>query len=107
MVSISPTVLARETEQALARLIAARPEVDVAVLFGSAAAARLGGHSDIDVYVRLRPGTRWGRAERSALATEASRQCGREVDLIVEDEATSVILRREVAARGRPLHEAR
>jgi predicted nucleotidyltransferase len=96
-----------DLERKLVAPFACRPEVDVVALFGSVAAGRLGRDSDVDLYVRLRPEARWSTAQRNALAAEAARSCGRDVDLVVEDERTSVILRREVAGRGRPLYEAR
>ena len=43
---------------ALAALFRAQDDVDVAVLFGSAAKGRLRPDSDVDLYVRLRPGAR-------------------------------------------------
>ena len=100
-------IVTRDDEAALARVLASQPEVDCAALFGSAASGRLTPDSDVDVYVRLGDGAQWEVARRVALADELSRRCGREVDLVVEDDGTSVILRREVAARGRPLYEAR
>ena len=86
--------------------VLARPDVDVAALFGSAVSGRLRPDSDVDVYVRLARGTRWTARERRAVADEAARACGRDVDLVVEDPSTSVILRREVAATGWLLHES-
>jgi predicted nucleotidyltransferase len=95
-----------ECERQLSHLFSGRPEVEVLALFGSFATDRERPESDVDLYVRLRPGARWDLETRLALAAEASRICRREVDLVVEDEGTSVILRREVAVRGRPLFEA-
>ncbi|HEY3351661.1 MAG TPA: nucleotidyltransferase domain-containing protein [Polyangia bacterium] len=99
--------MTQEVESALGRLFASRPEVDVAAVFGSTATGRERPDSDLDLYVRLRPGASWSLRERLALAGEASSICRREIDLVVEDDTTSVILRREVANHGRPLYEAR
>jgi predicted nucleotidyltransferase len=94
-------------QAAIAALFGSRPEVDVAVLFGSIATGRPRTESDVDLYVRLRPGAHWNLGQRLDVAAELSRIASREVDLVVEDERTSVILRREVAARGRVLFESR
>jgi predicted nucleotidyltransferase len=94
-------------EEIVRQLLSPRPEVDAVVLYGSAAAGRQGPASDLDLYVRLRPMARWSIAERLDRAADLSTALRREVDLVVEDEWTSVILRREVANRGRPIYEAR
>jgi predicted nucleotidyltransferase len=94
-------------ETAIVTRFSGEPEVDVLALFGSAGSGRLGPDSDIDLYVRLRPTARWSLGKCLDLASEVSRICGREVDLIVEDDGTSVVLRREVASRGRALYESR
>lgn len=92
---------------ALAEVVARRPEIEVAVVFGSAASNRLRPDSDVDLYVRLHRGTHFPPAQRLALVRDAAQACGREVDLVVEGSSTSVILRREVAAGGRPIFESR
>jgi predicted nucleotidyltransferase len=91
----------------LGAILAQQDGVDVAVLFGSAAAGRLRPESDVDVYVRLRRRAAWSgvtvRRVEEALAAVVSR----DVHLVVEDEdETSVILRREVARTGKLLWEA-
>ncbi len=96
-----------DIEIALRELFARAPDVDVVALFGSAATGRMRPNSDCDLYVRLRDGAKWPLGLRLDLASEATAVCRREVDLIVEDESTSVVLRREVASKGRPLYEAR
>jgi predicted nucleotidyltransferase len=83
------------------------PDVEVVALFGSAATGRLRPDSDLDLYVRLRPGKSWDLARRLSVASDVSRLLGREVDLVVEDEHTSTILRRQVAQHGQPLWERR
>ena len=94
-------------EKSLADRLAREPDVDVVALFGSAASGRLLPDSDVDLYVRLRATARWPVGKRLDVVADLERLCGREVDLVVEDDGTSVILRREVASRGRPLFEAR
>lgn len=96
-----------DVEKILHREIGVRAEVDCAVLFGSFATGRATTGSDVDVYVRLVPGARWDLRERLELAAELSRVLRRELDLVVEDDRTSVILRRQVAMSGRPVYEAR
>ena len=96
-----------DIEAIIVQFFGGRTEVDVVALFGSAARGRAQPDSDLDLYVRLRLGARWTLAERLALTADLSAAVRREIDLIVEDESTSVILRREVANHGRPLFEAR
>lgn len=96
-----------EAESRIAALLASRKEVEVAVLFGSAAAGALRPDSDLDLYLRLRRGSGLALRQQLDLAAEISDIAGREVDLVVEEPTTSVILRREVAARGRALYESR
>jgi predicted nucleotidyltransferase len=89
-------------------VLEAEPDIDVAACFGSAALGRLRDDSDIDIYVKLRPGVSWSPHQQLVLASALSAASGREVDLTFEDEGrTSVILRLEVARHGRLLHEAR
>jgi predicted nucleotidyltransferase len=97
----------REIEARLASCLGGLDGVEVAALFGSAAPGRRRPESDLDVYVRLVPSARWDLGRRLDVAAELSRLSGREVDLVVEGETTSVILRRGGAARGRLLFEAR
>ncbi|MBK7582361.1 MAG: nucleotidyltransferase domain-containing protein [Myxococcales bacterium] len=94
-----------ETERRLAALAEAWPEVDLLMLFGSAASGRLGSESDVDLYVRLAHDTPRDQAHEERFLAAAVHACHREVDLVVETPAISVILRREVAAHGRPLFE--
>lgn len=96
------TALAPDAEEALAALARGTPCIDVLMLFGSAAARRVTTNSDVDLYVRLAPGASFDREEFVARASEITR---REIDLHVESARTSVILRREVAARGLLLFE--
>lgn len=101
------SVLAEDTERELSHLAQEWEEVELLVLFGSARAARLTAASDVDLYIRLAPGSPRDRFAESSFSTAASRACGREIDLVVESASTSVILRREVARKGRPLFERR
>jgi len=94
-------------EDAIRHFFAGRADVDVVVLFGSTAAGRDRKGSDVDLYIRLRPEARWSIGDRLDRAAALTSLLRREVDLVVEDGSTSVILRREVANRGRPLYEAR
>jgi predicted nucleotidyltransferase len=87
---------------ALAGAVADEPDVDLAVLFGSAARSTARRNSDLDVAV-LGPEA----PERlAALAVSLSRRAGRHVDLIALDTA-SPLLRFEVARTGRLLLERR
>lgn len=92
-------------EDLLAKLrdvLDAQADVEVAVLFGSAAVGRLAQHSDVDVYLRLRPGVRWSPQHVEAVTLALDHATRREVDLVVEDrDATSTLLRMEVARHGR------
>ncbi len=98
--------MADDLADALAPILRARPDIEVGMLFGSAARAKLRPDSDVDLYVRMRQGVRLDAARRDALESAAERVCRREIDLVVETPETSVILRREVAATGRLLYEA-
>ena len=75
------------------------------MLFGSAARGRMRPDSDVDLYVRLAPGSARDRGAEAGLVEAAARACRREIDLVIESSSTSVILRREVATHGRPLFE--
>ncbi|MBE7482050.1 MAG: nucleotidyltransferase domain-containing protein [Polyangiaceae bacterium] len=97
--------LSPETERALAQAAEMWPGVELLMLFGSAAKGRLGPESDVDVYVRLTPGHSAERVHEQRFRESAERACRREIDLVIETPSTSVILRREVASRGRPLFE--
>lgn len=84
--------------EALTRVIAAEPDVQLAVLFGSAARDRSLSRSDLDVGV-LGPSD----AQRlSMLAVTLSRATGRQVDL-VDLENAPPLLRFEVARDGKVL----
>lgn len=92
-------------ERELSLLAEGWPEVELLVLFGSAAAGRLRPDSDVDLYIRMVGPRTADSAGARSFEHAASRILGREVDLVVETPSTSVILRREVASTGRPLFE--
>lgn len=97
-----------ETFARLAAVLEADPDIEVAACFGSAARGRLRAESDVDVYVKLRPGASWSPHQELELTSALSAEAGREVDLTIEDEGrTSVLLRLEVARHGRLLYEVR
>lgn len=96
-----------EVEHSLCELARAWPEVEVLVLFGSAASGRLAAESDLDLYVRLTHGATLDPESERRFRDGAERSSMREVDLVIERPETSVILRREVAAKGRVLYERR
>jgi predicted nucleotidyltransferase len=83
-------------------------DVHVAALFGSAATGHLAPGSDVDIYVRLRPGASWSPAHAAAVVGALEHITRREVDLVVEDrDSTSTLLRLEVARHGRLIFERR
>jgi predicted nucleotidyltransferase len=100
--------LPEETWSRLRATVEADPDIEVAACFGSAARERMREDSDVDIYVKLRPGVVWSPHRELELTAALSEATGREVDLTVQDEGrTSVLLRLEVARHGRLLHEAR
>ena len=100
------TPISNATLVALRSVLEADPDVDVGALFGSAVRDRLGPQSDVDVYVRLPPGARWSLRRAGELAHAMERVVRREVDLVVEDrDATSTVLRMEVARHGKLIFE--
>lgn len=101
----SEQALSAEVERALAAAARAWPEVELLMLFGSASRGRMGPGSDVDLLVRVTRGSEVDPEARERFLEQAVRATGREVDLVIESPSTSVILRREVAARGRPLFE--
>ena len=79
--------------------------VELAILFGSAAAGKLRPDSDIDIGILLAPDRELDFNGELKLATELEQALGREVDLVRLDNA-STLLRFE-AAQGRCVLEAR
>jgi len=100
------TALDDETLARLAARFALESDVEVAVVFGSAARGELREESDIDLYLVLRPRASWATAWLLGLEEELCHAVGRPVELVVEDvETTSTLLRLQVAREGVPLHE--
>ena len=87
--------------QDFAGALAEEPDVQLAVVFGSAARGSLHRRSDLDIGVTGVPST-----TLAALAVTLSRIAGREVDLI-QLETAPALLRFEIARDGRVLLERR
>jgi len=98
-------------EGAIARLrvaLAAEPDLQLVVLFGSASVGRARGSSDLDVAI-LPTNGRDGQArdfDDLSLQTRLTLAARREVDLVRIDEA-STLLKWEIAKAGVALLEAR
>jgi predicted nucleotidyltransferase len=101
------TNLTPELERTLRDLARDWPALEVLVVFGSGGRKQLRPDSDLDLYVRLERGAERETAAEHLFLEGAERAAQREVDLIVERPETSVLLRREVAAKGRVLFERR
>ncbi len=84
---------------------AAWDDLELAVVFGSAASGRLRAGSDVDVFIRLDPRGPVSHDRRVDLECALSSALRREVDLVVDCPSTSVVLRREIAGNGVPVHE--
>lgn len=85
-------------EEALRAAVADLPELRVALLYGSAAAGRLGEGSDVDVAVAADQPLSWD--QRLDWAGRIGSAVGREVDLLDLRSAHGLILR-EALCRGR------
>jgi uncharacterized protein len=79
--------------------------VELAILFGSAAAGKLRHDSDVDIGILPSPGRPFDFNRELELAAEVERALGREVDLVRLDHASSLL--RFEASQGRCLLEAR
>lgn len=99
--------LVPEVENSLRELASGWPEVEVLLLFGSGASGKLVGSSDLDLFIRLAHDAPFDSEAERSFRDGAERTSKREIDLVVERPETSVILRREVAAKGRVLFERR
>jgi predicted nucleotidyltransferase len=77
--------------------LAAWPQVEFAVLFGSAARGELRADSDVDLAVRFRPGVISGW-EVGGLVDAVGRASGRPADIVDLERARSLVLRREIGA---------
>jgi predicted nucleotidyltransferase len=84
------------TKERLVKALAQMPEVELAVLFGSAARGEGQRRSDLDVAVRLKGGSAPGLPR---LQVSLARATGREVDLVSLD-ASPPLLRFEIARDG-------
>jgi predicted nucleotidyltransferase len=84
----------------LRRALSLVPDLEYALLFGSAATRGPDAARDIDVAVAL--AHPFGLLERARLATELETAVGREVDLVDLDDA-STLLRWEVVKNGRAI----
>jgi predicted nucleotidyltransferase len=78
-------------------------EIELGVLFGSAARGALRRDSDIDIGIV--PGRRFSLDEELALGVALEETLGREVDLVRLDHASTLL--RFQASRGRCLHQGR
>ena len=93
----------------LVRVLEDAPDVELAVLFGSAARDEVRPSSDIDIAVLVRqaPGDEFSSGTPDPhLAVRLERVCGRAVE-VVDLRTASPLLRFEVARDGRPLVERR
>lgn len=99
------TRLSPELERSLGDLANGWPALDVLMVFGSAARGELGTSSDLDLFVRLAHGSALDPEAEQRFRAGAERLTRRDVDLIIERPETSVLLRREVAEKGRVLFE--
>jgi predicted nucleotidyltransferase len=88
----------------LVAALTAGPPLELAMLFGSAAAGRMHAGSDVDIAIIPRQRD-LPLADELSLQTELARVCGRDVDLVRLDLA-STFVRWQVGRGGRPLVEA-
>lgn len=79
--------------------------VELAILFGSAAAGKLRPDSDLDIGILMAPDRALDLVGELTLATELEQVLGREVDLVRLEDATTLL--RFEAAQGRCVVEAR
>jgi len=90
---------------ALTEYLAVQPDVIAAYLFGSRVSGRARAESDVDVAVLLNEEDNVARFERRLqMMVEVSKVCGREVDVIVLNDAPP-ILQNQVLRYGRLLFE--
>jgi predicted nucleotidyltransferase len=86
--------------------VAQREGIDLVVLFGSAARARLRARSDLDIAVRFATGRPAFEAEaRVAAELHAALKPPRELDLVLLNHASPLLLI-QVTAEGIPLYAA-
>lgn len=88
----------------LVRTLRGGPPLRLAVLFGSGARGTMHAGSDLDIgIVPTSAGLSW--AAETGLQADLAHACGRDVDVVRLDEATT-LLRGQVARDGRPLLES-
>jgi predicted nucleotidyltransferase len=78
------------TIEAIRSVLAAGPPVRLALIFGSAAKARVHDASDLDVGVLPRDAA-WTLGDELGLAARLTRAVGREVDLVRLDQAPALL----------------
>lgn len=71
----------------LEAILANDPRITYALVFGSTARGTTTPHSDLDVAIGLAPGSRLTGLEIGGLVTALEEAAGREVDLVLLDEA--------------------
>jgi predicted nucleotidyltransferase len=90
-----------EMLERLKRVAASRPEIRLAVVFGSTARGEAGARSDVDLGVLLDP---YSPSLRFRVEAELGRAAGRPVDVVLLDEAPP-LLRFEITRDGLLLFE--
>jgi predicted nucleotidyltransferase len=89
----------------LRKLLAARDEVALAVVFGSVAKGSARPSSDLDL--ALLPTGAFSLEDEARLVPDLERATGREVDLVRLDRTEDIVLRREIGLHGVAVREAR
>lgn len=78
--------------------------IDLMVLFGSRVSAEGRNESDIDIALKVRPGTETSKLELIAALTDFFEDG--EIDLVVLTRDTDPLLLKEIFSEGKPLYEA-
>lgn len=99
---VTPSQPDEPLEQRLRSVLAGGPPLRLALLFGSAATGRMHALSDVDLAI-LPADPAASLMDELALQARLERACGRKVDLVRLDHA-STLLRWQVARDGRVLH---
>jgi predicted nucleotidyltransferase len=86
-----------ETIAACAAFLAARPDIELALVYGSFAADRVAAHSDLDLAVAAR--LPLALSDKLSLAAELGMITGREIDLVDLRKVEGLILHR-ILTRG-------
>ncbi|MDQ3032366.1 MAG: nucleotidyltransferase domain-containing protein [Myxococcota bacterium] len=102
--------MSQSADSQIARVVASRPEVAAAWIFGSFARGDARPDSDVDVAILLADASATAATHHRALGALAldleHALGGRRIDLAVLDDRTSPIFAHRVLAEGRLLHEA-